>query len=930
MPRQLKQASTQLRLKLLGIIVCLLMPLFLFQALEFYQVRTTRTRITQERAFELAKAAAARFQDVIDDSRSTLETLAWISELAEGRNWSCTKTLEAMAKARPWVRHIGISEDRRVVCSTNPKSIGFDLSRRDWFIAAEKEGGFSVSDFLISEVTQAPSTFAAYIPSQSRRAYMINLDLAWLDRLAETVAENRDIAIVAVDSRGVTLARYPKPIIPGHAKLPASLMGKLEGKSGLFESPDLDGRTRFFGAFHLAGTRAHILVGFDKEAALGLIDRYILIAAVLFIAISIVGAYFVWTIGDRIFVQPIGQLNRLLRTTLDTMDQGLIAVDKWGRAVVVNRQACRMLDLPTEFSSTKPHQSEILAYQKQNGEFDSDSQFETISAAIEIRAAGAYERRRPNGTVLEIRTVPADGGLVRTYTDITARRQAEEAIKRERDKATAAARAASEFLANMSHELRTPLTAILTLAEILKDNPDSNERSRHLDLQQAAARNLLGIINDVLDFSKLESGGVHLETIRFSLFELLQDCVALISSRAASKGIPIVLKVHNDVSLWVEGDPLRLQQILVNLLANAVKFTSEGQVALEVTKAADHQITFSVTDTGIGIARDDLSGLFERFRQVDSSTTRKFGGSGLGLAISQAIAKLMGGRIRVASALGEGSIFTFTIDLPACREQLPERPTDLIETRRLNLLLVEDNEINRDVLKQMLESRGHVVVAADGGRSAIQEALRQPFHAILMDVRMPEVDGYEAARAIRSGSALNRNTPIFALTADVVSGNAREIDDFSGFIAKPVDWAALDVVLLGLAQPAQTEEELNWVLGTTPVLNAAAFDELRASIGPINLIRLLSLFVVDANQRFADQNAATLSDEAHSFGGSAGLLGFSALSEACCELVTAIASRGDVAAAFNNCINHRERAISHAETLIAELHAESSRKLNAV
>lgn len=336
MAGQLERASTQLRLKLLGIIVGLLTPLAIFQALEFYQVRTTRTRITQERAFELAKAAAARFQDVIDDARSTLELVARMSELAEGREWNCTKTLEDIARARPWVRHISISDDRRVVCSTNAKSIGFDLTRREWFRKAEQEGGFSVSDFLISEVSLAPSTFAAYLPSpQSRRAYMINLDLAWLDRLAETVAENRDIAIVAVDSRGVALARYPMPLIPGYAKLPASLMQKLESNSkGIFESPDLDGQVRFFGAFKLAGTRAHVLVGFDRAAALGLIDRYILIAAVLFLVISMAGAYFVWTIGDRIFVQPIGQLNQLLRTTLDTMDQGLIALDKIGRAHV--------------------------------------------------------------------------------------------------------------------------------------------------------------------------------------------------------------------------------------------------------------------------------------------------------------------------------------------------------------------------------------------------------------------------------------------------------------------------------------------------------------------------------------------------------------------------------------------------------------------
>ena len=354
----------------------------------------------------------------------------------------------------------------------------------------------------------------------------------------------------------------------------------------------------------------------------------------------------------------------LLRTTLDTMDQGTHC-RRPRRQDHPHERACAGLarTAAANLPITRPHKNEILEYQRSIGEFSSDEQYAQVVRDIDERRHAIYERERPNGTVLEIRTVPtADGGFVRTYTDVTARRAAEAALRLERDRAESAARATSEFLANMSHELRTPLTAIIGVSDMLLSGPQSPERQRHfMEMQRSAGQGLLGVISDILDFSKIEAGQLDLETSPLSLRDIAATCVNLVSDQAQRKALTVTAIVADDIPDWVLGDAVRLRQVLLNLVANGVKFTLSGSVTLTIDSVpgiAD-AVRFSVTDTGIGISAENLAMLFQRFAQADSSTTRRFGGTGLGLAISRRLVCADGRRHRREKRTRSGLDFFF-------------------------------------------------------------------------------------------------------------------------------------------------------------------------------------------------------------------------------------------------------------------------------
>jgi len=620
----------------------------------------------------------------------------------------------------------------------------------------------------------------------------------------------------------------------------------------------------------------------------------------------------------------------LLRTTLDTMDQGLIAVDRHDRVFIMNARVLDLLGLPREFAVTRPYTKEVLEYQRSIGEFTDEEQFAQVASDITERRHAIYERVRPNGTVLEIRTVPtADGGFVRTYSDVTARRAAEAALRLERDRAESAARATSEFLANMSHELRTPLTAIIGVSDMLLSEPVSPDRQRHFtEMQRSAGEGLLGIINDILDFSKIEAGQIEIEAAPLSIRQIARNCVGLISDQAQRKGLTVTAIVAEEIHDWVLGDAARLRQILLNLLANGVKFTPSGFVTLTIDRVSGtaDAMRFSVTDTGIGIKAENLATLFQRFSQADSSTTRRFGGTGLGLAISRRLAGLMGGDIKVESEPGHGSTFSFMVRLPECSAIDPvSEPQPLRIQRSYRLLLAEDNSLNRQIIRAMLEQAGHEVVNANDGAEAVRLAGRGAFDAILMDVQMPEMDGYAAARAIRQAT----QTPIIALTANALSGEAERClaAGMNVHIPKPVSWPALfatiDRLVLQSGQDARASAEL---AGGKPGPRASgSFDgtavaELRNSIGDQNTIRLLKLFVLEARRRFpsrpdSPESRETISEEAHTFAGSAGMLGFRELAEACAALQATELDDSQ----FDQCLDQCRRARDAALRTIGEL-----------
>ncbi len=412
--------------------------------------------------------------------------------------------------------------------------------------------------------------------------------------------------------------------------------------------------------------------------------------------------------------------------------------------------------------------------------------------------------------------------LVRRGTRVVERRVAE--FQGARDRADLENREKSAFLAMMSHELRTPLNGILGFAEALARSGPTPEQARHLAHQKQAAHSLLRLINDILDYSKIEAGKLELEAIPFDLAALIDECVALVRPMAETKRLDVAVTPAPDLPRLVCGDPLRLQQILVNLLGNAVKFTERGAIQVSVGQQARDDgaldLLFAVRDTGPGIPAERMNRLFRRFSQADASTTRRYGGTGLGLAICRALVELMGGTIDVQSVVGEGSVFHFTIRVgtvdqpdedPEISTPQPRRATDPAA-----ILLVDDIDMNRVLARTMLENAGHQVTVAESGAEAIALLQERPFDLVLMDVMMPELDGIEATRRIRRLPGAVRNIPILALTANTVPEElgACEAAGMNGCVGKPIVWSELLALVDGLVAKGRTPPPVSGGLPT--------------------------------------------------------------------------------------------------------------------
>jgi len=406
-----------------------------------------------------------------------------------------------------------------------------------------------------------------------------------------------------------------------------------------------------------------------------------------------------------------------------------------------------------------------------------------------------------------------DGECIRlfgSFQDIDEQVRNRQALKSAKEEAVSAARLKSEFLANMSHEIRTPMNGVLGMLNSLIKSPLDEHQLRYASLAKNSADSLLLLINDILDFSKVDAGKLHIESIDFHVGELLQDVMNFMSAHCEGKELVLRSDSSQLALPQVNGDPGRLRQILINLIGNAIKFTDTGQVVVTVESSqSEGHIHFvgRVTDTGIGIEAEKLNGLFDAFTQADSSTTRKFGGTGLGLAIVNKLCQLMGGQLTVASELGKGSEFTFTLQF-----QLPEHITETnFETegddqcapfeQDYSVLLVEDNFINQEVAKELLSELSLTVDVADNGRYALEKLSNcsQPYDVVLMDCQMPEMDGYQATRKIREGVAgrIHSQTPIIALTANAMKGDREKCIEvgMNDYLSKPIDRVKLAKVL---------------------------------------------------------------------------------------------------------------------------------------
>lgn len=620
----------------------------------------------------------------------------------------------------------------------------------------------------------------------------------------------------------------------------------------------------------------------------------VLAALVLFASTALLASVF-WRIS-RINLQRARE-NRLvsarLETVVDTSQDAIIVTDDAGVISGFSRSAEQVFGMASSIARGLVI-GELI--------FEMDGRALSLARVdkpdverVQMVGRDAVGREFP--IEVSLGTAVREGNTIHVFflRDISARLAVEEDLRASRDKALASERAKAHFLAVMSHEMRTPLTGILGAIELMRTNADGRNTKDYLDILQSSGELLLGHINDVLDLTEIESMGINLTERVFDLDALLDDVTRSLIPSAERKSNSLVLHKSPQQMGWFRGDPVRIRQILINLIGNAIKFTNDGQITIDVDVAPDteglilgrQRIEIQIADTGTGIAQNQLDRIFEDFVRLEDTAARRTEGTGLGLGIVKRLVSAMGGKLGAESVLGEGSLFWISlslqpVELPTAVSEVLTDPSDVPQA---SVLLIEDNEINRFILREMLQRDGHKVAEAADGSQGVEMAAAEAYDLIFMDINMPRMNGVQAAKAIRAGKGKSAKARIVALTAHVFDHDLRRFRDagMEDVVIKPLRWEGLRRVMRG--NPASTaEQQTSAGAGKDggalpPLLDKDVLNLLHDTLGPEKLGSLLDQFVTEAETALSEIREGlhgprqVLRDRLHGFAGQAATFG---------------------------------------------------------
>jgi len=625
-------------------------------------------------------------------------------------------------------------------------------------------------------------------------------------------------------------------------------------------------------------------------------------------------------------LDPSQAVPERVRSALDTMAEGLLVLDNKEQIMLANRAFATLLTTTPE--ALLGRRVGDFPWSGAEGE---PLEPDTRPWHVALMSGEAQKNKRvrltlPDSTrlTLMINCSPVLGsggknvGVMVSFDDVTQLEETEIELVKSKEAADSANQAKSAFLANMSHEIRTPMNAILGFTELLKRGfgRDSAETHKHLEIIHSSGKHLLELINDILDLSKVESGHLEIERIRFNPYLVIQDVVRVLSGKANEKGIGLELHIQNDVPETISGDPGRIRQIVTNLVGNAVKFTEHGGVTVTAyaERLAENTLQFhiDIADTGIGMSPEAANRIFEDFVQADETVTRKFGGTGLGLSISRKFAKALGGDITVESEPGRGSIFKVSLEAGSAMEVAwvtPEQAlavgdAPLIQERAdwvfpaAQILVVDDGPENREFVKVVLEEYGLTIDEAGNGRIAVEMATATNYDIILMDVQMPEMDGLTATRLLRDHGL---QVPIIALSANVMKGFEQELYDagYTDYLTKPIDLDRFISKLAELLNAELKQEPFTEAIISESLIEEASSEEDTSPIvsrlgGNNKFAKVISRFVGRLEEQLPAMDEAfwakdfeSIAKLAHWLKGAGGTVGFDVFYEPASELESA-------------------------------------------